>query len=597
MKEHRTREQARAAAIEKVKRMERQADSKYRYHDARPIIDLADMFESSVKEFGDNTAFYVKDVPGGPYRGITYRQAKEDVDALGTMLIQLGLAGKPIAVIGENRYEWAISYLAIVGTDSLVVPLDKELPEGDLEYLIKDAGVECVIYAGKFHKFFYGLINKDDNLLSHIINMDLAESRDDELAFAKVMEQGKLRIAEGDHSYHDVIIDPFKLSILLYTSGTTGMAKGVMLSHHHIAQNLMDMTTLVHIVPEDNFFSVLPIHHTYECTCGFLLPLYRGAAISYCEGLKYIVKNLSEAKPTVFLGVPLIFEGIYKKLNQQIKKSGSEAKVQKILALNKTTKKFGIDLVKLLLGKVTGVFGGRMRLMIAGGAAIDPAVLDGLRAFGINALQGYGLTECSPILAVNPDYAPKSASAGLPPREITVKLVDPDDNGIGEIAAKGENIMMGYYHNKAATDEVLKDGWFMTGDLGFLDQDGYIHITGRKKNVIITKNGKNVYPEELEYLLGQIPYVEESMVWAVDHPDGGETSIRATIKPDLLEVQESLGAEYTPQQLEDLIGMHIDQLNKELPMYKKIRKFVIRTEDFEKTTAKKIKRHVAENRE
>lgn len=590
------RETAKQVAIEKAKRFEKLKDKKYRYTDARPVSDLKDMFESSVKEFGSNPAFFVKDEPGGPYRGITYRQANTYVDALGTMLIKLGFKEKAIAVIGENRYEWAVSYLAVVGSNSIVVPLDKELPYGDLEYLIKDAGVECVIYAGKFDKLFQELLKKDDNRLRLIINMDLTEGDGDRLAFSQVVEEGTKLVEAGERSYQDTEIDPYKMSILLYTSGTTGMAKGVMLSHYNIAQNLMDMITLVHIVPEDNFFSVLPIHHTYECTCGFLLPLYRGASVSYCEGLKHIVKNLSEAKPTVFLGVPLIFESIYRKIWQQAKKSGSEEKLKKVLALNEKTKKIGIDLVPILLKKVTSVFGGRMRMMICGGAAIDPAVLDGLNAFGIKALQGYGLTECSPILAVNPDYAHKSASAGMPPRDIQVKLINSDDNGIGEIAGKGESIMMGYYHNKQASDEVLKDGWFMTGDLGFIDQDGYIHITGRKKNVIITKNGKNVFPEELEYLLGKIPYIEESLVWGKDNLETGETSIHAAIKPELSEVQDSLGKEYTPQQLQDLIWLHVDQLNKELPIYKKIRKITIRTEDFEKTTGKKIKRYVEENK-
>lgn len=589
-------EKAHLAAIERVEQIKAWPDPKIRYRDIRPISDIKDMFDSSVRIFGDSSLFYVKDVTSGPYRGISYNQTKLDVDALGTALIALGLKDKKIAVIGDNRYEWAVSYLATVCGTGVVVPLDKELPSKELNYLIKDAEVECIIFSHKYEKALIDSQASGGNALKILIGMDAEEDNDQRMSLNKVILDGRALIKNGDRSFIDAEIDKEKMSILLFTSGTTGMAKGVMLSHENIAENLMVMGTLVHIVPQDIFFSILPIHHTYECTCGFLLPLYRGAGIAFCEGLKYIVRNLEEAKPTVFLGVPLIFESMYKKIWSQAKKSKSDNKLRKILAINEKTKKIGIDLAPILLKKVTAIFGGRMRLMISGGAAIDPDVLKGFSAFGIKAMQGYGLTECSPIVGINPDFDSRDDSAGYPPPLIDVHIEEANEEGIGEIVVKGRNVMLGYYHDQQATDAVIKEGWFYTGDLGFIDEEGYIHITGRKKNVIITKNGKNVFPEELEFYLGKIRFIEESMVWGIDSEDNGDTLICANIKTNTDELTQMLGKAYTDEQASSLIWQEIDKLNEELPYYKRIKKAEIRKGEFEKTTGKKIKRFSEANK-
>jgi long-chain acyl-CoA synthetase len=589
-------EKARQSAIEKVEMIKAWDDPKIRYRDVRPIIDIKDMLESSVRLYGDNIAFFVKDVIGGPYRGITYNQLKADVDALGTVLLEMGLKDKKIAVIGENRYEWAVSYLAAVCGVGTVVPLDKELPENELNYLIQDAEVDCILFSHKYEKTFLEGQKTGKNALKILIGMDAEEDNEDRLSYKNVLEDGRRLVRNGDKRFIEAEIQRDVMNILLFTSGTTGMAKGVMLSHANITENLMVMGTLVNIRPEDTFFSVLPIHHTYECTCGFLLPLYRGASIAFCEGLKYIVKNLEEAKPTVFLGVPLIFENIYRRIWTQAKKSGSDKKLIKVLKLNEKTKKFGIDLAPILLKKVTAVFGGRMRLMIAGGAAIDPEVLKGLKAFGINALQGYGLTECSPIVAINPDFDSRDSSAGYPPPFIDIKIVDAGDDGIGEIITKGNNIMLGYYHNVEATEAVIKDGWFYTGDLGYIDSEGYIHITGRKKNVIITKNGKNVFPEELEFYINKISFVEECMVFGIDSEDSGDTLICASIRLLQDELSELLGKNFTDQDALKLLWHEIDKLNDGVPYYKRIKKVDIRKDEFEKTTGKKIKRYSTANK-
>lgn len=582
-------------AVSRVEGIKNSKDPLIRYRDIRPIIDIKHMFETSVALYGDNVAFYTKDEHGGEYRTVTYKEAKADVDALGTSLIALGLKGKPIAIIGDNSYRWAISYLAVTCGTGIVVPLDKELPAGELAQLVADGEVECVICSKKFEQVFADIKGKGSTKLAHVVSMEASDHDETFLSYSKLIESGKELLAEGNREFFDAVIERDVMNILLFTSGTTGVSKGVMLSHGNIVEDLMASPTLLKVSPEDIFFSVLPIHHTYECTCGFLMPLYRGASIAYCEGLKYILKNLSEVRPTMFLTVPLIMESIYKRIWSQARKSGAEKKLRMLLKINRVTRKIGINLVPK---KITDVFGGRMRIMICGGAAIDPAILDGIQDFGIMALQGYGLTECAPICALNPDVNPKSNSAGYIPPGFDLKIDNPDpETGIGEICAKGPNIMLGYFKNEEATKEVLKDGWFHTGDLGYMDEDNFVYITGRKKNVIITKNGKNVFPEEIEYYLGKVPYVSESLVWGKDSEDGKDTLISANIKVDEEAITEALGENHTDEQVLDLLWKEVDKINEELPFFKRIKKMSIRKRDFEKTTGKKIKRFVDDNKE
>ncbi|MDD3169386.1 MAG: AMP-binding protein [Eubacteriales bacterium] len=584
-------------ALKRVEDVKNSKDKYVIYKDIRPIIDLKQMIESSVELYGDNIAFHVKDKVGGPYRGITYKEAKVDMDGLGTALISMGLSGKAISIIGDNRYEWAISYLSVVCGTGIVVPLDKELAAFELEQLIKEAEVECIIYTKKYESIFQDIKARGETKLKFLISMDAEISDEERFSLKEITEAGKVLIENGNREFLDAQIERDVMSIILFTSGTTGIAKGVMLSHGNIVEDLMASPTLLEVLPTDVFFSVLPIHHTYECTCGFLMPLYRGASVAYCEGLKYIVKNLSEARPSIFLGVPLIIESLHKKIWQNAKKSGKADTLKRVIAINKITKKIGIDLAPVFFKKIQDLFGGRMKVIICGGAAIDPDILQGIRDFGINAVQGYGLTECAPICALNPDKYPKNDAAGYPPPGFELKIHDPNpETRIGEICAKGGNIMLGYYKNPEASTEVLRDGWFHTGDLGFIDEDNFVHITGRIKNVIITKNGKNVYPEEIENYLGKIPYVNESLVWGKDSEETGETLIFASIRADYEEVQEALGENYTDEQVADLIWKEIDVLNNQLPFFKRIRKIDVRKEEFEKTTGKKIKRFVDSNK-
>ena len=572
------------------------------YKTSRPITDLKHMLNTSVELYADNVAFRQRFVKDEPFREITYREALDTVNGLGTALIAHGLKGKRISVIGENCYQWATSYLAAVCGTGVVVPLDKELSAQELKQLVIEADVAAVLFTKKYEEMFKDMMASGDTKLELLVNLNGSAGDEAEgiLSWEGLVEEGKKLVEGGDRSFIDAEIYADEMSVLLFTSGTTGIAKGVMLSHRNICEDLMSAPTILNVNTWDIFFSVLPVHHTYECTCGFLMPLYKGASIAYCEGLKYIVKNLAEVRPTMLLAVPLIFENLYNNIMKNVRKQGKEGLVRKVLAVNKVTKKIGLDLNKLLLKDILKVFGGRMRVLISGGAAIDPAILQFFNDLGFIAVQGYGLTECAPMAALNPDQHKnmRNSSVGhlLPGME--VKIEDKNEDGIGEICVKGPNVMMGYYNMPEETAKVIRDGWFHTGDLGYVDDKDFIYITGRKKNVIITANGKNVFPEELEYYLGRSNLVSESMVWAQEDEAGQDTVIVATIKPDMEEVESVIGKEAASDtaQVEKLLWAEVDKINEDLPFFKKIKKVTVRREEFEKTTGKKIKRFVESNK-
>ncbi|WP_269477823.1 AMP-dependent synthetase/ligase [Hominibacterium faecale] len=585
------------AAEEIVAQIKASTSPAVKYKESRPIMDIKHMIETSAQLYGDHTAFYQKMEKGGPYKTVSYTEMLDMVNGLGTALIDTGLKGKRIGVIGDNCCQWAISYLAALCGTGIVVPLDKELNPLELKQLIIQAEVSCVIFSGRFQKTFEDMKNSGGTVLKSLINMDADQDQGQVQAWRPLVKEGIRLIAEGDRRFLDAQINKDELSVILFTSGTTGVSKGVMLSHWNLASNLMVSPTVLKVNDWDIFFSVLPIHHTYECTCGFLMPIYKGAAIAYCEGLKYITKNLAEVKPTMFLGVPLIFESMYKKIWKNVRKQGKEKMLKKVLKLNRKTKKIGLDLGNLFLKEIRAVFGGRMRIMICGGAAINPEILEGIQDFGIQALQGYGLTECAPLGALNPDTAPKATSIGVPFPGCSMRIDSPNEEGIGELCIKGPNIMLGYYNMPEATASVIRDGWFHTGDLGYIDEDGYAYITGRKKNVIITKNGKNVYPEELEYYLSNVPFIEESFVFGQDSDDGEDTTIVASVKLDEEELKEKVGKEYSLEEAQKLLWQEVDKINEMTPFFKKIKKIIIRKEDFAKNTAKKIVRYADSNRE
>ena len=570
------------------------------YKTSRPITDIRHMLRTSTELYGDNVAFRQRFEKNEPYREITYKEAFETVNALGTALTNIGLKGKRIAVIGENCYQWATSYLAVICGTGVVVPLDKELSAMELKQLVIEAEVSAVMFTKKYREIFKEMKTSGDTDIEILVDLTGDDEEEGIFKWSNLVAEGRMLLDGGDRSFVEAEIIADEMSELLFTSGTTGIAKGVMLSHKNICFDLMIAPTILNVNTWDIFFSVLPIHHTYEGTCGFLMPLYKGASIAYCEGLKYIVKNLAEVSPTMFLGVPALFETLYKTIMRNVRKQGKEGLVKKVMSVNKVTRKIGLDLNKLLLKDILKVFGGRMRVLISGGAAIDPAILQFFNDLGFIAVQGYGLSECAPMGALNPDNPKymRNSSVGHILPGMQVKIVDKDEDGIGEICLKGDNVMLGYYKNPEETARTVRDGWFYTGDQGYVDEEDFIYITGRKKNVIIASNGKNVFPEELEYYLSLSTFIAESMVWGAEDERSGDIVIVAAIRPETDDIREVLGDEKAddPETVKELLWKEVDKVNEQMPMFKKIKKIVVRNEEFEKNTSKKIKRFAEANK-
>jgi long-chain acyl-CoA synthetase len=560
-------------------------------YDFRKIENLKDLLSSSEKLYGSRTAFIEKDKESDTYKPVTYTEFKNDVEALGTALMDLGLKGSRIAVIGENRYDWVVAYLGVVNGVGVIVPIDRMLPENEIKSLLERSEVSAVVFS-EFNREQIVSISKNIDFIKYFIGMDYSENAEGILSLRLLIEKGKKLLEERNTDYLDAQIDNNAMGFLLFTSATTDKSKAVMLSHSNIAENLMAMVSMTYIGPDDVFLSVLPIHHTYECTCGFLCPIYRGGAVAFCEGLRHIAKNLKEARATVFLGVPLIFEAMYSKIWEQAAKGGLEAKLKKGVKISNLLRKFGIDVTKKLFSKIHETFGGRIRLLISGAAAIDPDVSKGFRDIGIGFIQGYGLTECSPIVCLNRDVDFKDDAVGLPLRGLEVVIDSPNEEGVGELIVKGPSVMMGYFNDEESTSKVLKDGWFYTGDLAFKDKDGFFHIAGRKKNVIVTKNGKNIYPEEIEALLSKNTYIKECIVFGKDDKSFADVTVAATIVPDYEKIQEDFKeAPLDEQGIHELIDKAVKDTNKQLVLYKYVRNFTIREDEFEKTTTKKIKRY------
>jgi long-chain acyl-CoA synthetase len=596
------------------------------YYDVRPIADLRDMLNQSVSLYGDKNAFLIKDPRApiasraealaaekvaeetaakagakpaataadagskSPYLAVSYRQYAQDVNALGSYFMSKGFQGKRIAILAESRYEWYVSYLATVNGTGICVPLDKELPQAEIANLLNRSHTDVLIFASSKQKEV-NAIRDQISSVSTFICMDQPRVAGD-LYFWDVLDLGHAELASGRKDFLAAPIDTETLSVLLFTSGTTAMSKAVMLSQRNLCINLHAMCQMLYVDPSDVFLSVLPLHHTYECTCGFLCPIYRGATVAVCEGLRHITRNMQESKVTMMLVVPLMMELFYKRI---IKSATADPKLAKKfhlgLKISGLLRKIGIDKRRQLFAKVHETFGGSLRILIAGGAAIDPSVMSGMRDLGIATLQGYGLTECAPILALNRDIEYKDTSAGLPLPGVEVKIIDADENGIGEIVGRGPNVMMGYYENEAATKEAIDpEGFFHTGDLGFIDRDGFIIITGRKKNVIIAKNGKNIFPEEIEFKLMQHDLIAECLI-SGRLSEEGDTIVRAEIFPNEEKVREVLGdVPLDSDNVRAEMDKIIRSVNHGMVSYKYIREFDLRPTEFEKTTTKKIKR-------
>ena len=463
------------------------SNKKYRdaYYTNRTVTDLRELINSSAALYGDRTAYLIKNVPGGSYVPKSYRDLKNDIDAFGTALVEMGLKNKHIAVIGETRYEWVVADLAVINGVGVAVPLDKELPVSELANLAQRAHLSAVVFSAKVEKRLLEAV-RDVEGIEYLISMDAEQSTEDILSMKELIEQGKQHIRKGIRAYLDAEIDPHAMSILLFTSGTTGLAKGVMLSSYNIVSNVMNMSKYVHVNADDISLSVLPIHHTYEFTCNQMTVLFQGGTLAICEGLKHVVKNMNECHATIIVAVPELFEVMYKRIWRQAEKSGRADKLKKGLQVARTLRRFNIKSMRKLFKDVHSAFGGNMRMFIAGAAPVDPEMIESFNLMGINTFQGYGLTESSPIVAVHRDRYHHGSAVGPAMPETEIRIEDPDEDGIGEILTRGPSVMLGYYENPEATAEVLRDGWLYTGDYGYLDEEQFLHITGRKKNVIVT---------------------------------------------------------------------------------------------------------------
>ena len=552
---------------------------KQKYHKCEEVTNFKEMIERSAQIYKTRTAFKLKNKDGEIYSK-TYEEVKNDIYALGTELIENGLTNKRIAVIGKNSYKWAISYLAssIVG---VVVPIDKELHSDDVINFMNVAECECILGDGKNLKTITENIEKLNNKKTIFVDF--------EKSFEHYLEAGRTLLEKGNTKFEEIKINPDEMKILLFTSGTTGNAKGVCLSQKNICSNILSIYGIVKVKRSDLFFSILPLHHTYECTIGFLLPLYSGASICYCDGLRYISKNMLEYHPSVILCVPLLLESMYKKIMKSFKKSLPE----------KYTKdgenpidKLPFILRKIVSRKVKNTLGGRLRVFIVGAAAVNPEIANTFDKLKLNSLQGYGLTECAPLVAGNTDFFKRNDSAGLPIPTVEYKIDNPNQEGVGEIIVKGPNVMLGYYNMPEETEKVLKDGWFHTGDLGKIDENGFLYITGRCKSVIVTKNGKNIYPEEIESYLNESPLISESLVIGTHKENDDETYVNAQIFPNKEAITEYLkGTVPTKEEIKKVISDVIANVNSKIPNYKHIKDFAIRDSEFEKTTTQKVKRY------
>ncbi len=554
------------------------------------IESIQDMLVKSAGKYGEKLA--LEDLKETPIPRVSYNSLLKNVLRFGTALRELGVKERShIAVIGENRVQWSITYLTAMCFNYIIVPIDAKLSNNEILNIIYESDASVIV----FSETFDSMLREEKRALKHLkhyISMDLLAKKEGILSMVELINNSR------GCSVDDLPkVDPRAMADIIFTSGTLGRAKGVMLTQRNLASNLMAMVSMIIINEKDRFLSILPIHHTYECTCGLLCPLFAGASAHYARSLKTVVDDIQVVKATILLGVPLVFDKMFKRIYQAIKENKLKSIiVPPLIKMTDFASRFGWkSSKKLIFSEVHEKFGGHIRIFIAGGAAPDPMVAKGLRDLGFTFIQGYGLTETSPILTLNQLDNFKDEAAGIPLPGIEIRIDSKNDDGVGEVFAKGPSVMMGYYKNDTATREVFEDGWFKTGDLGFIDDDGFLHICGRKKNVIISRSGKNVFPEEIEDILKRSPFIQECLVYGEDDPKLDEI-ICAQIVVDaeaFIELSESRKVPITPELINEVLGKEVKKANAELSSFKQIKKFVVREQEFEKTTTQKIKRYLA----
>lgn len=550
------------------------------------INDLKDMLNKTNELYGDRPAYRIK-LENNEYKTYTHKEFRNMVDCLGTSLINLGLKGKRIAVIGENRFEWGLAYLSIVCGTGIVVPLDKSLPENELSHLIARSEVEAIFFAPKYAEAIQRIKAKGNNNLKFLFSMDSNIQGKDIYTQEELLIRGKTLILSGNRDFIDAKINPIEMSIMLFTSGTTSEPKVVALSHKNICTNIMDISAVLNINEYDRALSFLPLHHVFECTAGFLHSLYAGCQVTFCKSIRNVLEDLNDNKITFACFVPAIYENFHKNI---IKKLEEEDKLEEVRQLEIKYKEASIEEKRQIFKNIHDFFGGEIKLFVTGAAAIDVNVVKDFRNWGINICQGYGLTETSPVVAIENETINRVGSIGKALPSVQVKLNDVDENGMGELMVKGNSVMLGYYNNQEATDEVLKNNWFYTGDLAKIDEEGYIYICGRKKSVIVLKNGKNIFPEEMEILINRIAGVKESFIFGRKQSEDKE-NVKINVK--IVFDRKTMERIYSVKNDEEIFKIFADkikEINRSMPRYKAIKGIILTEEPLIRTTTNKIKR-------
>ena len=582
---------------EKVKKAEEnQKKKRTKNYDGTSFETVKEIFINSSKEYADRTFLLEKFNPKGDWTEITYNQFKNEVIGLGTALTRkLNLKDTRIVIIGENTHHWYVSYMTMLCGAGIAVPVDKELPENEIENVIKRARASAVIFSTKKAdvikkvsenlpdvKYFIQM-NSDQEIEGRFVGLDY------------LIEEGKALVNGGDNSFMSIEINPDEFKVLIFTSGTTSNAKGVMLCNRNLAQNVNAATAYVKLTPDDRLMSILPLHHTYESSIGFLLPFGIGASISVCQGLKHIVSDLQETKPTALLTVPLLVESLYRKINANIKKSKKDGLVNSMIHVTNALKVVGVDIKRKVFNEIYENLGGRLRIIVSAAAPIDAKIGKWVEDIGILFLQGYGLTETAPIAALTPDFETKVGSAGKAVVGAKLRIDHPNENGEGEVLICSKTLMLGYYEDEEATKEAIfeenGERWFHSGDIGYMDNDGFLYITGRSKNVIVTQNGKNIYPEEIELMLSKHTEIKECMVYGKEVEGEKELIITAKVIPNYEVIEEKYRKDLSEEEVYKIIWDKVKEVNKELTSYKAIKKLEIKHDDFVKTTTMKIKRY------
>ncbi len=565
-------------------------------YDTYEIDTLKELLRECENRYGDHIAFRFRNKPHDQTESKTYREFALDVNSFGSALLELGLAGTHIAIIGENRYEWIVSYFATVNGVGVAVPLDKALPQNEIENLLERGEIDVLIYSDGVENTVKGLAAGNTRLKTLIcMNPEQEPDKPGFYSFRKLLKRGRELINKGYNEYKEMAVDPDIMKILLFTSGTSADSKAVMLSHRNICADILGLGGIVYFPPGKSVLSILPLSHTFENTTGMLFPLYLGMTIAICDGLKYFSKNLTEYQPDCLVGVPLIFDKFKSRISDEVKKKGLHKKVKLLMKIANVAAALGLDLRRKLFKQLLEPFGGNLQVIVTGGAAVEPGTVNWYESIGIKVYQGYGLTETSPVVAGGNDRRRKTGTCGEPLPGVKLAIANPDAKGAGEIVVSGKNIMLGYWKNEDATKEAIQEGWFHTGDLGLIDKKGFIHVTGRVKSMIVLKNGKKVFPEELESYINKLKFVKESLVWGESASDGTvEICSRIVLDKEQMSCIQTLPDDESG--IKKILDSAIRDINRLVPVYKTIRYYVYGYEELVKTTSMKIKRYIETER-